>query len=334
MAVVRPAAANVFDFERSASRSSTSTTNACHVCFDSRETAVLSPCLHELCLSCVAQLIRPECPFCRTPLTSVTSSAASAPSCTYAALRNSRLERDLVQYRNVLQVVLVGTDTAKMKTLARKLCQAYRLENIPESLPDELLLAGAGSSNCSRFLPNARVRNALVRFCVVPTVSSASEHRPDLILLCGGLNQGQFDRLTEIDTFLSTSCAGVPRLWAFIASPEKDEYPNSLLLLKQFQQIMLANDPALRPHGYQVVYPAVQFLRSVTAFISTLVSAAYQHARVCRAPQDSFQTRLDDRMELRPGSDRFLSLPTWLRRKGNTSSSGYNHGTSTHFANS
>eukprot|EP00186_Timspurckia_oligopyrenoides_P004738 CAMPEP_0182441490 /NCGR_PEP_ID=MMETSP1172-20130603/455_1 /TAXON_ID=708627 /ORGANISM="Timspurckia oligopyrenoides, Strain CCMP3278" /LENGTH=247 /DNA_ID=CAMNT_0024635817 /DNA_START=435 /DNA_END=1178 /DNA_ORIENTATION=+ len=194
-----------------------------------------------------------------------------------------RREREEIDYKRTLQVVLIGAPGCAKEMLARKLCETFRMENAPfeGEIMEEYFTAGAHALESSPFAPNARVRGVAVRFSVLHTVSSIEEQRPDLVILCSKLDDIKNVRsMIALDKYLVKKVHHVPRIWTFVALPSSESCPSESL--KLFRSVITNLPLSERPANYHVVYPAKSFLRDYRGFVD---SVFFESMRACRRPE-------------------------------------------------
>jgi len=248
----------------------------CGVCLEAPAVATLQPCGHGLCFLCVSHLQTKACPFCRAAVCAVTLEELGPRKLT--SLCREREERDEYYYQHTLQVAIVGPPGHFKEVLGRKLCEAFRLENMPSALRDEHFIAGADSIANSPFAPNAELHGVKIRFAVVNTLSSLITNRPDAVLVCSKLSDSRgYRSVLSYDSYVHKVLPEAARIWTFLATPTNDT--SAVELLRELRKHIAAMPPKQRPVAHHVVYPAVRFLRDFTAFANSVFLEGMQACR-------------------------------------------------------
>mmetsp|Transcript_14163 Transcript_14163/g.30494 ORF Transcript_14163/g.30494 Transcript_14163/m.30494 type:complete len:318 (+) Transcript_14163:158-1111(+) len=239
----------------------------CGVCFEDAAVVSLKPCDHVMCVQCASHLQTKACPFCRAPVCAVSLDSLGERKLT--SLCREREERDELYYQSTLQVVIVGPPGHHKEVLGRKLCEAYRLQNMPHSLRDEHFIAGADRIENSPFAPNAQLHDVKVRFAVVNTLASIADQRPDAVIVCSKLQDNHgYRSMLSVDSYVHKVLPNAARIWTFLATPTNDT--SSIDLLREVRKNIASMPSEQRPVSHHVVYPAVRFLRDFTAFSNSV----------------------------------------------------------------
>ena len=187
----------------------------CVLCYENQSDTVILPCNHtNFCSDCLSRLTKRKCPTCRGRCRKL---LVNNKETTMRGLIHLRHRRDLEQLRSTYQILFLGSQQARIKRVAEKVCGGM----------DSIDWSRTGLYNSNAMIGKNKVKVSILtreRGVRRMMMEDLQLRRPDVIVLCFEVGKRNgFEEMLEWDRLLRgrENTMEVARIWMMITKGER-----------------------------------------------------------------------------------------------------------------